>query len=535
MAEEIGALRAVLALESAAFDRGVQSARRQLGTLGSGLDATGRQVQQFGQRMSRDATAGFRSVQQSSGAAGAGLQNFGFQVQDMAVQIAGGTSATRAMAQQLPQLLSGFGLFGVAIGTASAVLIPLIGYLFQAGEATKSWADELSLTAGSISNVQSAVSALESVQRQYVDAITAQGGASSAAAALVIANSAREFAARKQLLAVELELLRIRGQEQAQARQNIADQLAGAASYELGRIGDARRRGRQSDLLDEVGAFDPTVANEGPSAVRRATGALADGATLVGDVFGAFGRAAEGRERDILAVQKLNAELELTNLTIERTDALMNTTFETISGGGSVAPAAGGGGGGGGGRRRGGGAPRAAAEIANVRVATEEVGKAAQQLHSTLGTAFVDLVTGAKSFSEALSEVASQLAKMLAQSAFNGLFGGGGLLSGIFGGGGGRVAAFASGGVVNGPTLFPMANGTGLMGEAGPEAIMPLTRVGGKLGVRAAGGGGTVINVDARYASEGTADMIVRAIREAAPGLMQGGAALARGRAARGY
>lgn len=50
--------------------------------------------------------------------------------------------------------------------------------------------------------------------------------------------------------------------------------------------------------------------------------------------------------------------------------------------------------------------------------------------------------------------------------------------------------AFAAGGVVNDPTYFQMASGTGLMGEAGPEAIMPLQRLpGGKLGVMAAGGG----------------------------------------------
>ncbi len=54
----------------------------------------------------------------------------------------------------------------------------------------------------------------------------------------------------------------------------------------------------------------------------------------------------------------------------------------------------------------------------------------------------------------------------------------------------GRVQAFANGGVVNGPTTFPMRGGTGLMGEAGPEAIMPLTRgTDGKLGVRSEGGG----------------------------------------------
>lgn len=55
---------------------------------------------------------------------------------------------------------------------------------------------------------------------------------------------------------------------------------------------------------------------------------------------------------------------------------------------------------------------------------------------------------------------------------------------------GGNPVPFASGGVVFRPTFFPMANGgTGLMGEAGPEAIMPLKRTAdGKLGVAAAGG-----------------------------------------------
>lgn len=60
--------------------------------------------------------------------------------------------------------------------------------------------------------------------------------------------------------------------------------------------------------------------------------------------------------------------------------------------------------------------------------------------------------------------------------------------------GGKEVQAFASGGVVSSPTLFPMANGgTGLMGEAGAEAIMPLRRSSnGRLGVEASNTGGNV-------------------------------------------
>ena len=57
----------------------------------------------------------------------------------------------------------------------------------------------------------------------------------------------------------------------------------------------------------------------------------------------------------------------------------------------------------------------------------------------------------------------------------------------------GRVMPFANGGVVSGPVSFPMRGGRGLMGEAGPEAIMPLARgADGKLGVRSAGAGGGV-------------------------------------------
>jgi lambda family phage tail tape measure protein len=67
---------------------------------------------------------------------------------------------------------------------------------------------------------------------------------------------------------------------------------------------------------------------------------------------------------------------------------------------------------------------------------------------------------------------------------------------------------FAKGGmftnsVVNSPTLFKFAKGTGLMGEAGPEAIMPLKRDNnGNLGVRGGGGGSNVDVVVNNYGSE---------------------------------
>ena len=57
----------------------------------------------------------------------------------------------------------------------------------------------------------------------------------------------------------------------------------------------------------------------------------------------------------------------------------------------------------------------------------------------------------------------------------------------------GGVTPFASGGIVSSPTLFKFATGTGVMGESGPEAILPLKRGrGGKLGVSMQGGGVTI-------------------------------------------
>lgn len=83
----------------------------------------------------------------------------------------------------------------------------------------------------------------------------------------------------------------------------------------------------------------------------------------------------------------------------------------------------------------------------------------------------------------------------------------------------GNVIPFANGGVVGSPTTFPMSAGrTGLMGEAGPEAIMPLKRgANGKLGVQAEGGAGdVVIHQNFNFAANGD-ESVKKLIAQAAP------------------
>ncbi|MYZ50341.1 phage tail tape measure protein [Rhizobiales bacterium L72] len=107
-----------------------------------------------------------------------------------------------------------------------------------------------------------------------------------------------------------------------------------------------------------------------------------------------------------------------------------------------------------------------------------------------------------RALSQALAPIGTGIAALL-ESALAGIFGGGAFAAGgAFSGG--RVRAFASGGIVAAPTYFPMRGGLGLMGEAGPEAVLPLSRgPDGRLGIRAGGGAGGIsvtLNVTARDA-----------------------------------
>jgi hypothetical protein len=121
------------------------------------------------------------------------------------------------------------------------------------------------------------------------------------------------------------------------------------------------------------------------------------------------------------------------------------------------------------------------------------------QIGDAFGDMLMNVVDGTMKADEAFKSFMSSILKQLYQemaidpavSFLKSFLADGGVMSR------GRLTAFANGGVVNGPTVFPMANGMGLMGEAGPEAIMPLKRgPDGKLGVEGGGGVTVVQNIN---------------------------------------
>jgi len=187
------------------------------------------------------------------------------------------------------------------------------------------------------------------------------------------------------------------------------------------------------------------------------------------------------------------------------------------------------------------GTPITEEQLQKLRAQSEEYGRIQAQLEqtkklmrelreltdfarSTVSGLFTDTLSGIQqgkgvweSFAQAAVSALNKISNKLAEMAINGLWeaafptsgGGGGLfgalLGGVLGGFGGgdkfaikaaqgavirhgNVVPFAKGGIVSGPTTFPMSGGrTGLMGEAGEEGIFPIRRMSnGDMGVAAA-------------------------------------------------
>jgi phage-related minor tail protein len=154
--------------------------------------------------------------------------------------------------------------------------------------------------------------------------------------------------------------------------------------------------------------------------------------------------------------------------------------------------------------------------FARTAVAIEAADRAARGLAASVGSglrrAMADAALGSASLSDALRGLARDVARSalgaatrpLADVATAGVAGLADAAARAVVGGfsSSAVRGFAAGGVVTGPTTFATAGGVGVMGEAGPEAIMPLARgADGRLGVRGGGGVSVTVNVVAADAA----------------------------------
>ena len=141
--------------------------------------------------------------------------------------------------------------------------------------------------------------------------------------------------------------------------------------------------------------------------------------------------------------------------------------------------------------------------------AMEALNDSTKSFGSTFSSTISRAITSGKSFEDTLRSIGQRFADLALNQALKPLenilgsvIGGVGSSTGIPGFAKGGLFAnqslvpFASGGVVSSPTPFSFGQRLGVMGEAGPEAIMPLSRGSdGKLGVAATGNSAQPANV----------------------------------------
>lgn len=303
-----------------------------------------RGVDAVADKMASSVGRNLREVEKSTTSAGKGfsalssgsISNVSFQLQDFAVQVGAGTSASTALAQQLPQLLGGFGAVGAVLGTVAAIGIPVAAMLFNMGEGAESLEDRLENLADAVRRVDDtmelAAGGTAAMVDRYGDASVAVRGlvaamaelslaqASASAAALVkdqfaefrnLASTASSmgddlllgnFASDVQAATVGAERLREALNStvpEAEKLQRLMGDVEGARTFEAQAAALAAMRDALGEMRDEFGALTPEAAAllqpiiDTENKIReaaRSSDALADsmsGATSAIDAAGA--------------------------------------------------------------------------------------------------------------------------------------------------------------------------------------------------------------------------------------------------------
>ena len=428
-----------------------------------------------------------RSMQRVGRQQAAAIQNAGFQVGDFFTQVASGQNALVAFTQQGTQLVSHWGPVGAIIGAAGAAAGALALTLADAGDETEEATDALQEMQDGLSRSESLMSALTDSANDYAAAVRNAAKVSTHASREIVAATLSEFNARQQLLRLEL----------VPRREEIA------ASRE-----------RITELTNQLNTIDLQLSSR--TTVPGPLGGLGPGGTLAPAL--SLNKDAADTIDDITnSIKRLHHESSIAEGSLDRLTknafASPSDIADPVKTGGSR------GGRSGSGRRS---RPTPSLELKSMLRTTFMVTRQMEEYEQSLedaaerqeqlargvaqvGDAFIRAGERADSFKDALKQIGIELLRLATNAAFGqGPFGG--LINEVLGVTAGGVLglalgassnsfnvgsavpgpsfltqpaptfAFAKGGVVNRPTTFSMPNATGLMGEAGPEAIMPLKR-----------------------------------------------------------
>jgi len=506
---------------------------RALTLLTQNLEKTAKAAPRAAKAM-KTATAGTKRFGQVA-------QNTGYQVQDLVVQIQGGVDPMRAMSQQLPQMLIGFGAWGAAIGVVAA-LLPTLITLMKAGNEEIEDTDEVAAAAAAqVNKLADAFDKMEdAVGNLNLDNFIDKFQQASKAQEQLLLSTLRFRRAIAELsvdealskLALPLDVGFASGSGARAAYEKQMEAFAesvGVAADEMIVLEGAFRQalGADTRTADNLGALvvslqelsvaggtRNTQLNATIELLRQAQKATADLAAVEGDLL-------QETETKTTAIETTNTAIAAQVTEVDKLIAANDYLQQQAEYADEVWK-------------------RQQATLQETAESFSLMDESTDIFLRTFDSAVDGVARGTQSMSDAFENMTKsillQIGKLLAiRGIGTALSSGGGtgffsqlgasLLAekGAVVSGGNHLTAYAKGGVVSGPTVFPMANGMGLMGEKSPEAVMPLTRMSnGNLGVESSGmnvvinNNASGVEVRPRQTEDGlTIDVVMSAVSQA--------------------
>ena len=474
-----------------------------------------------------------------------GMQQFGYQVGDFLVQVQSGTNAFVAFGQQATQLVGIMGMLNPALIGLSAglsIAIPIVTAIgaawMRTNEATEKANDDIKQLDTTISNLRGSLSLLVEPIEDIKDKF---GEFSDAAINSAKATLSAQVALAKSVLAEELSYsdtvfgkfsratgmggLLSKGVEDLRREFNLSVQEADNLQAEFDKIIDSS--GTLEEKADALSSLQTAFENAGIGLDSLDTQLLRSMVEagklneqlfillkLMQDVENPPKRQSGSKSKSNL--QRFQEQLKIQQEVINMTESeatvrkALGDEYKKV-GAGVIATL-----------------EQQVAAIETERQKAEETKGLVESISSSFESGFMSIVDGTKSVKDAFKSMAGEIIKelyrvLVVKRMVNAVTTALGFADGGVFQGGSQIKAFANGGVVGGPTYFPMSGGkTGLMGEAGPEAIMPLKRgKNGKLGVEASGEGSPINVTNVFNLSANGDESVKKIIAQAAPQIAQ--------------
>jgi len=261
------------------------------------------------------------------GGIGSQLQQASFQVQDFAVQVAAGTSAMQAGAQQLPQLLGMFGVWGAVAGAAAAALIPLAANILMTGEEAETAEERIERLRDAVKSYVDAAKAARAPTAELAETYGDMAGAARQAlrdqAALERDNALRALASDADALAASLSVVERLGPRVLAALADPSAGLAGVGA-QRGRaaaIFEDQYNTALADLAERMGISEAAAADlyaalqrlmtaEGPEAQAEAAQEAHDELVAAAEAAGGLNEEARAAAGQLIAIVLSAGELD---------------------------------------------------------------------------------------------------------------------------------------------------------------------------------------------------------------------------------